>query len=127
MQDSSFLEGKIMKPLSTDLRERLVRAVLAEGMTCNAVAVRFDVSHSAVIKIVRRFDETGDIGPMKVGGRKPILFQCYDMVRAIIEDAPDLTLAKIADEIVARGGPRVGKSSVDRTLAHLGLRFKKKV
>ncbi len=67
------------------------------------------------------------IDPQKVGGsRKPALVKCYDMVRAIVDETPDLTLAQIADEIVARGGPKVGKSTVDRTLARLDLRFKKK-
>ena len=47
-----------MKPLSNDLRERLVHAVLIEGMTCRAAGKRFAVSHSAVIKIVRQFVET---------------------------------------------------------------------
>jgi len=115
-----------MKPLSNDLRERFVHAVLIEGMTCRAAGERFAVSHSAVIKIVRQFVETDAIDPQKVGGsRKPALAKCYDMVRAIVDETPDLTLAQIADEIVARGGPKVGKSTVDRTLARLDLRFKK--
>ena len=117
-----------MKPLSNDLREKFVHAVLIEGMTCPAAGKRFAVSHSAVIKIVRQFVETDAIEPQKVGGsRKPVLVKCYDMVRAIVDETPDLTLAQIADEIVARGGPRVGKSTVDRTLTRLNLRFKKKV
>ena len=119
--------GNEMKPLSNDLREKFVHAVLIEGMTCRAAGERFAVSHSAVIKIVRQFVETDAIDPQKVGGsRKPALVKCYDMVRAIVDETPDLTLAQIADEIVARGGPKVGKSTVDRTLARLDLRFKKK-
>ena len=115
-----------MKPLSNDIRERFVHAVLVDGMTCRAAGERFAVSHSAVIKIVRQFVETDCLDPRKVVGRKQSLSQCYDMVRAIIEEAPDLTLAQIADEIVVRGGPRVGISSVFRTLERLDLRFKKK-
>ena len=116
-----------MKPLSNDLREKFVHAVLIEGMTCRAAGERFAVSHSAVIKIVRQFVETDAIDPQKVGGsRKPALVKCYDMVRAIVDETPDLTLSQIADEIVARGGPKVGKSTVDRTLARLDLKFQKK-
>ena len=64
-----------MKPLSNDLRERFVHAVLIEGMTCRAAGERFAVSHSAVIKIVRQFVETDAIDPQKVGGsRKPLEF-----------------------------------------------------
>jgi transposase len=97
-----------MKPLSNDLRKKFVDAVLVEGMTCRAAGERFAVSHSAVIKIVKQFIETGFLDPQKVGGsRKPILSQCYDMVRAIVDETPDLTLAQIAGAIVARGGPKV--------------------
>ena len=81
-----------MKPLSNDLRERFVHAVLIEGMTCRAAGERFAVSHSAVIKIVRQFVETDAIDPQKVGGsRKPALVKCYDMVRAIVDETPDLS------------------------------------
>jgi len=36
-----------------------------------------------------------------------------------------MTLERIANEVVARGGLRVGKSSVDRMLKHMGFRIKK--
>ena len=79
--------GNEMKPLSNDLREKFVHAVLIEGMTCRAAGERFAVSHSAVIKIVRQFVETDAIDPQKVGGsRKPALVKCYDMVRAIVDE-----------------------------------------
>jgi len=87
----------------------------------------FAVSNSAVNKIVRQFVETDVLNPQKVGGsRKPLLVKCYDMIRAIVDETPDLTLAQVADEIFARGGPKVGKSSVDRTLTHLDLKFRRK-
>lgn len=38
------------KPYSMDLRERVVAAVLAEGMTCHASAARFGVAASSAIK-----------------------------------------------------------------------------
>ena len=63
-----------MKPLSNDLREKFVHAVLIEGMTCRAAGERFAVSHSAVIKIVRQFVETDAIcsGAQSKCGRRAI-------------------------------------------------------
>jgi len=37
-----------------------------------------------------------------------------------------MTLERIANEVVARGGLRVGKSSVDRMLKHMGFKNQKK-
>lgn len=42
----------MVRPLSNDLRERVVSAVLA-GETCRAVAARFGVSVSSVVKWAR--------------------------------------------------------------------------
>ena len=60
-------------PLSQDLRRRIVRAV-EEGSSARAAAVRFEVSVSAAIKLVRRVRETGSTAPAQIGGyRKPLL------------------------------------------------------
>ena len=127
LQQDSPTHGERNETAVERSSRRFVHAVLIEGMTCRAAGERFAVSHSAVIKIVRQFVETDAIDPQKVGGsRKPALVKCYDMVRAIVDETPDLTLAQIADEIVARGGPKVGKSTVDRTLARLDLKIQKK-
>ena len=50
------------KPYSMDLRERVVRAVTAEGMSCHAAAARFGVAPSSAIKWMRRYRDTGTRG-----------------------------------------------------------------
>jgi len=47
------------RPLSIDLRERAVAAVLEGGLSRHRVAARFGVAPSTVINWVRRFQETG--------------------------------------------------------------------
>jgi transposase len=42
------------KPLSMDLRERVVAAVLQKGMSARRAAAHFGVSESSAIKWVRR-------------------------------------------------------------------------
>jgi putative transposase len=56
-------------PLSQDLRERIVRAV-ANGSTTRQAALRFDVSPSAAIKLVRRVREGGSPAPARFGGHR---------------------------------------------------------
>ena len=59
------------KPLSDDLRERVVGAVERDGLSCRAAAKRFGVGVSTAISWVRRFRETGSIVPGRMGGYKP--------------------------------------------------------
>ena len=55
------------KPLSNDLRERIVRAV-EEGASVRFVGARFGVSASSVNNIFRLWRETGNVAPKKMGG-----------------------------------------------------------
>lgn len=60
-------------PLSRDLRERIVRAVEGRSSIRQA-ALRFDVSPSAAVKLMRRFRQSGSSAPARLGGhRRPIL------------------------------------------------------
>lgn len=59
------------KPLSMDLRERVVGAVEQEGLSRRQAAARFGVSYSAAIEWVKRYRETGSFAPGQIGGHKP--------------------------------------------------------
>jgi len=50
------------KPLSSDLRERLIEAVAA-GMSRRAAADRFGIAASTAVKWVRRWRDTGSKAP----------------------------------------------------------------
>ena len=50
------------KPLSNDLRVRLIDAV-TQGMSCRAAADRFGVAASTAVKLVRRWRDTGTSAP----------------------------------------------------------------
>ena len=58
------------RPLSNDLRERVVAAVLA-GASCRKAAARFDVAVSSVVKLSQRYRATGSVAPGKMGGSCP--------------------------------------------------------
>ena len=61
------------RPLSNDLRERVVAAVQG-GERCRSAAARFGVAVSSVVKWCQRYRATGSVRPGKMGGhRKPVL------------------------------------------------------
>ena len=55
------------KPLSKDIRERLVSAVEG-GLSRRSAAKRFGVAASTAIKWVDQWRRTGDVGPRPQGG-----------------------------------------------------------
>src|SRR5260370_10534608 len=59
------------KPYSIDLRERVVAAVVTDGLSCNRAAKRFGVGISTAINWVKRLRETGNVAAGKMGGHKP--------------------------------------------------------
>ena len=59
------------KPYSMDLRERVVSAVDAEGMSRHEAAARFGIAVSSAIRWMARYRKTGNVAPSKIGGYKP--------------------------------------------------------
>ena len=92
------------KPLSPDLRKRLVSAVLDEGMSRNRAAARFDVGISTVVNLVRRFLETGSVAPGKIGGyrEKHIRDEHEVFLRQRVQ-AGNFTIRGLVGELADRG------------------------
>jgi putative transposase len=112
------------RPLSNDLRERVVSAVLA-GESCRAVASRFGVAVSSVVKWSQRYRATGSVSPGKMGGhRKPVLNSHRAFILERIKQTPHLTLHGLKDELAAQG-VKVSHNAVWLFLRREGLRFKK--
>ena len=114
------------RPLSNDLRERVVAVVLA-GESCRSVATRFGVAVSSVVKWSQRYRTTGSVKPGKVGGhRKRVLEPHRAFIADRIREAPHLTLHGLKDELGARG-VIVSHNAVWMFLRREGLSFKKKL
>ncbi len=92
------------KPYSIDLRERVVAAVLARGLSCNRAAKQFGVGISTAINWVARVRETGSVAPGKMGGHKPKAISGEHRVWLLrrIQDG-DFTLRGLVAELGARG------------------------
>ena len=111
------------RPLSIDLRERVVGAIRA-GESCRSVAKRFDVAVSSAVKWSQRQRMTGSVAPGKMGGhRKPILDPHRDFIIQRIEAVPHLTLHRLKDELALRG-VKVSHDTIWTFMRRHGLRFK---
>ena len=113
------------RPLSNDLRERVVAAIVG-GESCRSVASRFGVAVSSVVKWSQRYRATGSVAPGKVGGhRKRVLEPHRAFVLERIGQTPHLTLHGLKEELAARG-VNVSHNAVWLFLRRAGLRFKKR-
>lgn len=112
------------RPYSNDLRERAVCAFQA-GDSCRAVAARFGVAVSSVVKWSQRRRETGSVAPGKMGGhRRRVLEPHRDFIKERLSQTPHLTLHRLKDELAAHG-VAVSHNAIWKFLRHEGLRFKK--
>jgi transposase len=89
------------------------------------VARIFEVSASCVIKLMHRYEATGDYAPGKFGGHKrSALIGFEDKVRGLVSEQPDVTVTELWRKLTALG-IKVGRSAVGRFLQRLQLTFKK--
>jgi len=113
------------RPLSLDLRERIVDAV-ESGLSRRAAAERFRVSESCAIKLLQRWQRTGSAAPAPMGGSKGFVLEPYEaLVRELIASQPDMTLDELRARLAARS-ITVGRTSIHRFLKALGLTLKKR-
>ena len=114
------------RPLSNDLRKRLVSAVEG-GMSRRSAAKRFGVAASTAIKWVDRWCRTGHVEPRAQGGdhRSHRLEAHAGEILTLIEGASDITLAEIAAYLDEAHGLKVAQSTVWRLLERHGMTFKK--
>ncbi len=112
------------RPLSKDLRERVVAAIGA-GESCRSVAARFGIAVSSAVKWSQRYRTTGSVAPGKMGGhRKRVLEPHRAFIAERIHQTPHLSLHGLKAELAARG-VKVSHDTVWKFLRREGLRFKK--
>jgi putative transposase len=114
----------MVRPLSNDLRTRVVAAVTA-GESSRAVASRFGVAVSSVVKWSQRYRMTGSVEPGRMGGhRKRVLEPHGGFIKERIKQTPHLTLHGLRDELAGRG-VHVSHNAVWLFMRRERLRFKK--
>ena len=113
------------KAYSIDLRERVVKAVVEEGLSRHAAAARFGVSASSAIKWLQRHCRTGSVAPSRLGGHKPRVLRGLHRDWLLERARRDFTLRGLVAELAERG-VRVDYRQVWEFVQAEGLSFKKK-
>lgn len=115
------------KPLSPDLRLRIIRAVEEEGMSCRGAAGRFGVAPSTAIELVSEWRSTGACEAGAQGGdRRSARIEGHAAeILSLVKATPDMTLAEIADHLFKVHGERFVPSVVWRFFDRRNITFKK--
>jgi transposase len=112
------------KPLSSDLRERLIEAVAA-GMSRRAAADRFGIAASTAVKWVRRWRDTEAPRPQGGDKRSDRIEAYAEEILGLVSQTHDITLSEIASHLQRRHGERFAASTVWRFLDRHAMTFKK--
>jgi len=115
------------KPLSPDLRIRIIRAVEDEGMSCRGAAARFGVAPSTAIEFVSEWRRTGTCEARVQGGdRRSARIESHAAeILGLVGAAPDITLAEISDHLFEAHGERFAPSVIWRFFSRRNITFKK--
>jgi transposase len=115
------------KPLSLDLRRRIIRAVEEEGMSRRAAAARFGVVPSTAVELVRQWKATGSCEARPQGGdRRSGRIEAHaGEILALVKAEPDITLEEIASQLFEAHGERFVPSVLWRFFDRRAVTFKK--
>lgn len=113
-----------MRPLSNDLRVRILEAVDSKEGSRREIAVRFKVNTATITKLLRLRRETGSIEPRPhAGGVTPALDDdALQRLRELVRETPDATLESLRQQMGITGSRMI----ICRALQKLGLLLKKK-
>ena len=113
--------------LSVDLRERVVMAVVRDGMSRNRSAARFGVAVSTANLWVKRFLATGSLDHGQIGGHKPATLSGEHRVWMLTRcSGGNFTLRGLVAELATERGLKVDYVSVWRFVHAEGLTHKKR-
>jgi transposase len=112
------------RPISLDLRERILAAYDRGDVTRPEVATRFGVSLGLVKKLLQQRRHTGTIATRyQRCGRKPgVAAQAQRPLRALVAKKPDLTLREMRETLALD----CTLPAIHYVLAKLGLTYKKR-
>jgi len=113
-----------MRPLSNDLRERILKAIDNREGSRRKLAAPFCVNPSTITRLLQLRRQTGSFEPRPhAGGVTPTLDQnALERLRKLVEETPDATLAALKQEMGVTGSRMI----ICRALQKLGLPLKKK-
>jgi transposase len=121
---SRFTEGTMPAPYSTDLRERVIAAVIG-GASRREAAEEFRLSPSVVIIWMQRFEATGCFEPRRAGGSVSPLEEHEEFILGLIKEKPDMILDEIV-KAMSKAKISSSRTAVWRFLDRHGITVKKR-
>ena len=114
-----------MRPISVDLRKRVVTARVNDGQSMGQLAKRFKMPKGTVQNILEHYRDSGTVVPKPPNsGRKPAFSQTALLkLEKDVLDHPDSTLEELRD----RSHKKVSLVCIHKTLRKLGFTRKKRV
>jgi transposase len=114
-----------MRPLSEDLRRRIIEARQA-GAGSVEVSERFRVSRQTVARLFGQFERTGDLAPKQIGGyRRSRLAPHSRTIDRWISRKADISLAELRERCLSEFGVTIGVNALWHQLRRMGLSSKK--
>jgi transposase len=114
-----------MRPLSEDLRQRIV-AARANGAGPGEVCRRLGVSRSSVERFWNQQQRTGHCRPKQIGGYRRSRLRAHERtLRRWIAEQADLTLTELQQRCGQKLGIKIGITALWHRLDRLGLSYKK--
>lgn len=116
-----------MRPYSLDLRNKIVEIWQKEKISIRKLAQRFGVSKSFIQKLIKKYQETGDIRPLTQGGKRPCKLNSEQLIILIelMEKNNDATFEELSELLEKTTGVKVGKSTIGRISQKLNYTLKK--
>jgi transposase len=114
-----------MRPLSEDLRQRIV-AARADGAGTGEVCQRFGVSRRSVERFWNQHCTSGHCRPKQIGGyRQSRLKKHEQRLRRWIAQQADLTLVELQQRCQKELEVQIGLTALWHRLDRMGLSYKK--
>jgi transposase len=115
------------KPISVEVRERVVAAHQERKGTYAKLSEVFNVGEASVSRWLRLHREAGSLAPKPLPGRAPKLDEAgRAALRELVASDSDATLAELSQRLRERTGVALTVSSIHKALEKMGITRKKK-
>lgn len=116
-----------MKPYPVEFRQKIITVYEQEKISVRKLAQRFQVTKSFTQKLLKQYQETGDIAPKPQGGSPPSKLQGEDLISLIeiIEKNNDATIEELCELLESTTGIRVSRATMGRITLQLNYSVKK--
>ena len=113
-------------PMDQRVREAIVRS-RGEGLSYEEISALLGVGRATVSRVLRLQRETSSVHPRPKGGGNPspIRGRIAELLRRIVNEMPDATVAELTEALCVRADMDTSRSSVLRALKRLGYSRKK--